>query len=293
MKVNNIKAEHLGGGVVLFKDVFDVDFKMFYETAKEVVLREKDEMYKLSVHPETGEPAYLNKSGYYFDFSNVEQMPMRGSMIHLDKRKEVMELLSFIEDAKYQCLLRYMEIFPISYKNIWWKVKGHIVGYGPGVYLGSHSDTSADYVYGLSHPADQLATRNTVSCIAYINDSVDSAEELSESNFTGGEHYFDFLDITYRPSKGDILMFPSNFIASHEVKPVTGGLRFSYLGWYAHGTPNNDVSEYVNDPILEPEIAITSTNLYMPTLREDFQEYLLSVGHDKNTLPYSITTVGN
>ncbi len=293
MKVNEIKAEHLGGGVVLFKNVFDVDFKMFYDIAKEVVFREKDEMYKLSVHPETGKPAYLNKSGYYFDLSSVEEMPMRGSMIHLDKRQEVIELLSFIEKAKYQCLLRYMEIFPISYKNIWWKVKGHIVAYGAGVYLGSHSDTSADYVYGLPHPGDQLATRNTVSCIAYINDSVGDVDKVGEFDFAGGEHYFNSLDITYSPSKGDILMFPSNFIASHEVKPVFSGLRLSYLGWYAHGTPNKEVSEYVNDPLLEPETAITSTNLYLPTLREDFQEYLLSVGHDKNTLPYSITTVGN
>lgn len=292
MKLNKIHADHLGGGVVLFRNVIDVDFIRFYEIAKEVVFREKDEMYNLTTHPETGNPVYVNKSGYYFDIKNVDEMPMRGSMIHLDTRDEVRQLLSFVENAKYQCLLRYMEIFPISYKNIWWKVKGHIVGYGPGVYLGTHSDTSADYVYGLPHPVDQLATRNTVSCIVYINDSFDSPEDVDEYGFSGGEHHFDFLQITYKPRKGDIMMFPSNFIASHEVKPVTSGLRLSYLGWYAHGTPNEKVSEYVNDPLSEKDGAITSTNVYLPTLRTDFQEYLLSAGHDVNSLPYSITMAG-
>lgn len=293
MMLNDIKPEHLGGGVVVFRNVLNVDFERFYEIAKEVIYREKDEMYNLTTHPETSEPVYVNKSGYYFDIKNVEEMPMRGSMIHLDTRHEVRQLLAFVEDAKYQCLLRYMEMFPISYKNIWWKVKGHIVGYGPGVYLGTHSDTSADYVYGLPHPGDQLATRNTVSCIVYINDSVDSVEEMGDYDFVGGEHHFDFLGITHKPKKGDIMMFPSNFIASHEVKPTIAGLRLSYLGWYAHGTPNKDVSEYVNDPGVEGEAASTSTNVYLPTLRSDFQEYLISAGHDKNTLPYSITTVGS
>lgn len=293
MRLNEIKADHLGGGVVLFRNVIDVDFSFFHKVAKEVVLREKEEMYTLSTHPETGEPAYLNRSGYYFDVKNVDDMPMRGSMIHLDPREDVRNLLAFVEEAKYQCLLRYMEIFPISYKNIWWKVKGHIVGYGPNVYLGVHSDTSADYLYGLPHPSDQLATRNTLSCIVYINSSVDSPDEVGEMNFTGGEHNFDFLQITYKPNRGDILMFPSNFIASHEVKPTTAGLRLSYLGWYAHGTPNKLVNEDVIDPISDPTGAIVSTNVYLPTLREDFQNYLLSVGHDKNTLPYSITTVGS
>lgn len=293
MKLNEIKADHLGGGVVLFKNVIDMDFAYFYQIAKEVVLREKDEMYTLTTHPETGEPSYLNRSGYYFDVKNVDDMPMRGSMIHLDPREEVRSLLSFVEEAKYQCLLRYMEIFPIAYKNIWWKVKGHIVGYGPGVYLGTHSDTSADYIYGLPHPSDQLATRNTLSCIVYINDSVESADSMSDSEFVGGEHYFDFLGITYKPQKGDVLMFPSNFIASHEVKPTLAGLRLSYLGWYAHGTPNKLVNEDVIDPNEDPNGAIVSTNVYLPKLREDFQNYLVSAGHDKNTLPYSITTVGS
>ena len=293
MKINNIQAKHLGSGVVVFENVLDVDFNFLHSVAKEVVLREKDEMYTLTTHPETNEPTYLNRSGYYFDVKNVDDMPMRGSMIHMDPRDEVRSLLSFVEEAKYQCLLRYMEIFPISYKNIWWKVKGHIVGYGPGVYLGTHSDTSADYVYGLEHPSDQLATRNTLSCIVYINNSVDSIEHMGETDFVGGHHHFDFLGITYKPNRGDVLMFPSNFIASHEVKPTLAGLRLSYLGWFAHGTPNKLVNEDVIDPNKDPNGAVISTNVYLPKLREDFQEYLISAGHDKNTLPYSITTVGS
>ena len=126
-----------------------------------------------------------------------------------------------------------------------------------------HSDVSTDYEYGKPHPVDQLATRNIVSVVAYLNDCVDSIEELDGTNFTGGHHYFQYLDIDYKPHKGDILFFPSNYMAAHEVQTITGGWRYSYLGWYCQGTPNRTVREYVVDPVEDPDQARISSNIYM------------------------------
>ena len=159
---------------------------------------------------------------------------------------------------------------PMAYKNIWWKVKGHIVSYKKNVYLGAHSDTSADYVYGLPDPIDQLATRNTVTVLIYLNDSVEIEDETQTYSFSGGHHYFNYLDIDITPCKGDVLMFPSNYMATHEVLPVTSGIRYSYLGWYSHGTPNEQVGENVIDPLKSPDAAELATNVYMPSLRNDF-----------------------
>jgi hypothetical protein len=123
----------------------------------------------------------------------------------------------------------------------------------------------------------------------YFNDSVDNEEDLDGQNYIGGHHYFNYLDIDYSPKKGDILFFPSNYMAAHEVKPVKEGFRYSYLGWYSQGTPNPAVHESVTDPIKNPESAIHDTNLYMPSLASDFKEYLISKGYDEHSEQFSIT----
>ena len=157
-----------------------------------------------------------------------------------------------------------------------------------GYSWGTHSDSSVDYLYGIDHPKEQLPTKNTLSVVMYVNDCV-GIDEVGEDTFSGGEHVFDYLGITYSPRKGDILMFPSNFIASHEVKPVTGGTRYSYLGWYSHGSPNPDLNETIVDPITDAEEAQRSTNVYMPNLRKDFRNYLNENVKDSEHLGFTLT----
>lgn len=280
MKFNDVEATHLGGGVVLFKDAISFDSSWAVEFAEEQISKERAAMYTPTTDPETGKPAYLNRSGYLFDAEGVDSMPRRGSAIHHTKRQDVLDFLKFVEDSKDKYLLKYFVLFPLAYKNVWWKVKGHLVGYSTehgGTYLGSHSDTSTNYSYGLAHPVDQLATRNIVSAVVYLND-----------NFVGGNHYFEYLDIDYKPNTGDILMFPANYVAAHEIKPIKSGSRYSYLGWYCHGTPNAEVNESVCDPLLEPELEKISTNVYMPTLRQDLKDYLIKINIDKGSHIYQL-----
>jgi len=263
---NDVEPHHLGGGVVLFENAVSFDEEWVVGFSERQVSSERDAMYASAIDPETGKTGYLNKSGYFFDADAVNNMPRRGSAIHHNTDSNVIDFLNLIEQHKDAYLLKYLFMFPLAYKNIWWKVKGHLVAYSTefgGKLLGLHSDTSADYAYGFTQPSDQLATRNTISCIVYFND-----------NFDGGHHYFNYLDIDYTPNKGDIMMFPSNFMASHEVKEITRGNRYTYLGWYAQGTPNAAVNEDVTDPITEPEFVKVATNVYMPNLRENFKLYL-------------------
>jgi hypothetical protein len=279
---NKVQAEHLGGGVVVFRGAISFDSSWVVQFAEEQISNERAEMYTPTVDPETGKPAYLNKSGYIFRADGVDKMPRRGSQIHRTNRKDVQEFIEELEKAKDEYLLKYFVLFPIAYKNVWWKVKGHLVSYSTqygGSFLGPHSDTSADYSYGYDHPANQLATRNSVSCVVYFND-----------NFTGGHHYFNYLDIDYTPNTGDILMFPANYVASHEVTPIVDGSRYTYLGWYAHGSPNEAYNEHIVDPATDPELAKTATNVYMPTLRQDFKNYLDSIDYDKASHAYQLVT---
>jgi len=268
-------GEHLGGGVVLYKNAFELDWDWMRSYCKETLQKERDTMYEPGVDPITGEEGYINRSKYFFSRRSLDEMPWRGSFVHQDSRQEVIDTLNHIEEQRDACLLDYLNKFPIAGKCIWWKIKSHIVAYPVGGFLGMHADVSTDYEYGRPHPRDQLATRNSVSVVAYLNDRVETEEELDGTNFTGGEHHFEYLDITHKDiKKGDILFFPSNYMAAHEVRPVTGGWRYSYLGWYCQGTPNPAVSENVVDPRENPAMASISTNVYM----EDGYSILPPVG---------------
>jgi hypothetical protein len=290
MIFNDAKAEHLGGGVVVFRNAVSINWAFANSISKEIVDREVAEMYSPAINPDSGQEEYVNRSGYFFSKNGIDKMPKRGSRVHQDTRTEVVGLFTFLEDSKDKYLLKYMHMFPLSYKNIWWKVKGHLVNYSSecGGYIGEHSDTSVDYVYGIPHPPHQLASRNTVSCLVYFGSCVDGYVPSEPGDFTGGHHKFTYLNIEYIPNRGDILMFPSNYVAAHEVTPVESGDRFTYLGWYAHGTPNPSVNEEVEDPEVNPEKAAISSNVYIPYLREKFLEYLDSVGEDKSSKTYRL-----
>ena len=258
-----MNSEHIGGGVVVFENAFDLDWDWMRSYSHDTCLKEREGMYEEGVDPLTGVDGYINKSGYFFTKSAIDEMPWRGAMTHSDDRSDVIEALESIESARDRCLIEYLHLFPLASKCIWWKIKSHLVAYPPGAYLGMHSDISTDYEYGKPQPVDQLATRNVVSVVAYINDCVDSEDELDGTNFTGGHHHFQYLNITHKPKRGSMIFFPANYIAAHEVQPIGAGMRYSYLGWYCQGTPNPAVRESVLDPADDPERALTATNVYM------------------------------
>lgn len=290
MNNNNVELEHLGGGVCLYRDAIDADWNYIFTISSQLVDMEHSQMYAPTVHPETGENAYINKSGYLFSEESINSMPRRGSLIHQNKDPQVAEMLRDLEAIKDHYLLKYFERFPLAYNCVWWKVKGHLVSYTPGVYLGPHSDISAEYAYGVHQTSQQLALRNVITSLVYLNSSTSHIQPNANS-FSGGEHVFSYLDITYAPRAGDILMFPSNYMAAHEVLPVVSGRRISYLGWYSQGTPNADVGEDVCDPLKNPNGAIVSTNVYMPSLRDDYRTFLLERGHNCDSEQYRATNI--
>ena len=289
MIFNKVEPKHLGGGVVLFEKCIVLDWNNLLIESSKLIDEEWKDMYQPGLDPESGKEIYVNKSGYFFGKDSIDLMPKRASAIHSNCNQKFSKVLEFIEECKDKCLLSYFELFPLAYKCVWWKVKGHILQYPKNVYLGSHSDISADYVYGIVEPQDQLALRNVVTSLVYFNDSVDTQDKLDGSNYLGGHHYFNYLDIDYSPKKGDIIFFPSNYMAAHEVKPVVEGFRYSYLGWYSQGTPNPAVHEYVADPLTNPELSKKATNVYMPTLREDLRNHLIQSGYNEDSPQFYIT----
>lgn len=58
-----------------------------------------------------------------------------------------------------------------------------------------------------------------LSIVGFLNDDYD-----------GGE-FIMFDDMEIKVKQGDILIFPSNFLYPHKVKPVTKGIRDSFVSW--------------------------------------------------------------
>lgn len=266
--------EILAPGVVLFSNAFSLDVPSTVALIEPYIASEFAAQYKEAFNEQTGQIEYVNRSGYFFKENDIMKMPRRFTNSHTIDDEKLSALLSGLEEAKDDCLVRYIMEYPLAYKTIWWKIKGHFVSYSTsrgGLYLGPHSDNSVDYEYGFSHPSQQIATRGTVSCVSYINSANDPG-----LGFTGGTHKFTYLDVEYSPASGDVLMFPSNFVAAHEVTEVLSGSRYSYLGWYSHGTPNPSVGEMVVDPI-DPG-AKSHTNVYVPHIKQKLVERIIQDG---------------
>jgi len=49
-------------------------------------------------------------------------------------------------------------------------------------------------------------------------------------NYKGGE-FIMFQDKKINLEKGDLLIFPSNFLYPHKVNEITKGIRYSYVSW--------------------------------------------------------------
>ena len=58
-----------------------------------------------------------------------------------------------------------------------------------------------------------------LSCLGFLNDDYD-----------GGE-FIMFDDYEIKIKQGDLLIFPSNFMYPHKVKPVKKGIRYSFISW--------------------------------------------------------------
>ena len=76
-----------------------------------------------------------------------------------------------------------------------------------GVYL-NHIDTSPEQP-------------RIFSCLIYLNDV-----EL------GGETYFDRIDLSIKPKRGTLALFPADYLHSHEAKTPKSGEKFVIATWF-------------------------------------------------------------
>lgn len=75
----------------------------------------------------------------------------------------------------------------------------------PGQHFNIHADHGPAYIA-------------TVSIVAYLND-----------DYEGGELYFPRFNLSIKPEKGDVVIFPSTYIYEHKSMPMKNGTKYSVV----------------------------------------------------------------
>ncbi|WP_345969989.1 MULTISPECIES: 2OG-Fe(II) oxygenase [Sulfurimonas] len=106
-----------------------------------------------------------------------------------------------------------------------------------GFYI-KHADDSNELVNseGETVGFTQVAPARKITTVLFATTHRD--EEGEGMHFSGGELRFNYLSgadgvpVCIRPKAGDMVIFPSNPVYSHEVLPVTGGYRLTLVQWH-------------------------------------------------------------
>lgn len=145
------------------------------------------------------------------------------------------------------------------------------MAYDPGSDMGMHNDNDVNYQPDFE-PDLQLATRNVVGAIIYLNSSVKNKEDIVKYEYNSGEIVFPYANVTHVPKAGDVLIFPSNYLGTHEIKLCHNGSRYAYIGYFAQGSSHPERGIFIADEKLPIG---TQGQIWVKTLREDYISYIL------------------
>lgn len=280
MNFKEVKIKHLGMGIVLFENLINVNQSLiipFLESLKDKALKED---YTF-IYDDKQKPLYaINRSGHRYSLEDIDKS-CNHIMAFLNDEidEEIFSFFRLCEEAMYQSLIRYVEIFPMLLPCLWWRTQGHVVAYGEGATFGLHCDNDINYQPG-AEPDQQLAIRNVVGCLIYLNSSVDKESEIIQNEYLGGQIHFPYAGVEYSPKAGDLLMFPSNYLATHEVKESKCNNRYGYVGYFAQGSEQPDRGIKIR----QPSNVVDGGQVWMPEIFNDYISYIENKYTDKKDL---------
>ena len=197
------KISNLGGGIVQFHDVVEIDQLTLLPHLDQLAEESHTSRWEYTTD-EDGHDIALNEDGYQFLLHEINEAPI--PIRHPDTQ--------LFKDALYKCALKYIDLFPVMMlETVWWRSEGHYLKYPTRSYLGKHSTNV-----------------QTISLQLLLND-----------DYSGGEMKYPYLDVAVEAKAGDVVVSPCNFVAAHEIKPITEGNRYSYLEFYSQGSPEKGI----------------------------------------------------
>lgn len=229
-----MRANHLGSAVVVFENAFSFDESLFRDVISGIEENTKPQGYKDS---DEKKDIKVSEGGYEYSEEDINLAPNRYvEYVYEGMPKEHIDFAIGLEKALYNCVILYARMFPVIMANIRWRTRGYFIKYENGQSIGPHSDCDLPYGPDNVTPLLEFPLANTLTSGIMLN-----------NDFDGGEIGFMPWGISVKPKAGDAIMYPSAFTGCHHVDPVTDGVRYAYLQWFAQGTvagtPDKNVME--------------------------------------------------
>ena len=185
---------------------------------------------------------YVNRGGYAFTPEQYRGAPSRFLNLYPEGgTEEDAAFAQGIEDAIYEALLTYMEVIPEAKNCLWWKTSAHVASYKDGQSIGSHHDRGIEF-----NPQSISFSEEQSEQMGYSENSLHNevtAGLVLKKPEEGGDVVFKHCgDTTVMASTGTLVLYPSNFVGSHEVLPTTEGERISFLQFFCQGIPGRNVN---------------------------------------------------
>lgn len=73
----------------------------------------------------------------------------------------------------------------------------------------------------VTHTDSSRSYPRQVSTVYYVND-----------NYSGGELTFPYIDLTIKPMAGELIVFPSTNMFSHQAEKIIEGTKYSLANWF-------------------------------------------------------------
>jgi hypothetical protein len=275
LEISKLEFEDLGHGLIVFKNAFNVDLDVLkhIDSLAEEAHKERWNY----IVGEDGVDYGINEDGFRYRLEDVPKAPVRILAPVKDSTpQEVVDYFVYLEDEIYKALIRYIDMFPLIVGSLWWKTRGHVLRYQDEGILGWHQDNDTNYKVtgGVRYiPKGMVASRQTAGALAYFNDSVDDPKDLDGSNFCGGSLKFPYINVEYKPRKGDIIFFPTNYICAHGVTDLRGGTRYAYLTFFGQGADD----EKANIRIVESSQSTEwCPPVWFDSIYDDYERYCKS-----------------
>ena len=148
------------------------------------------------------------------DIQGTERTELLSGSQELDITRHVPTTYQTYMDKIYESLQEYMKYIKLPYFNGW-------TGYSPIRWNRYKEDRKmaehCDHIQSLFEGKRKGVP--ILSCLGSLND-----------DFEGGDLVF-FGNKVVEFKRGDLLIFPSNFLFPHRVEPVKSGIRWSYISW--------------------------------------------------------------
>jgi hypothetical protein len=209
LEIFNIEEPKLG--IILYRNAIPEDLDI--PNRLEKTLKDSDHEYfkwnEAMVGHNTSMPEYRDCFDLKIGPKHWEHLPE--PLLEIKKVYEdyndVLKLCLADYEARYNFKMEFMEAI-------------NFVKYNPGQHFQVHTDSGFSYFC-------------TLSSVGWFND-----------DYEGGELWFPYLNLKFKPQKGDVIFFPSTYIYAHGSMEVTKGTKYSAVTMYNYNEIGQSSTPY-------------------------------------------------